>query len=492
MNSTNRTAVFLVSLASLAVVGGLACSFTKQSATKGQLFTDAGVPTFDGALPERGVFGGGVDADRGPCTGLRCQQNQPICASGPCTVPACDGAGQTTATGRIFDPAGKVPLYNVTIYVPNEPLKPLSEGATCDCETSISGAPVVSATTDANGEFTLKNVPVGSNIPLVIQVGKWRREGISIPNVAACANTAIDPAMTRLPRNKSEGHIPKIALTTGGLDALECLLRKIGLEDAEFTPEAGTGRINLFAGGNHNGAPVSGTSPGTNAYAATLNAGATFTDAETWWEVGDNLNKYDIILHSCEGLQNPTNKSVNARAALQTYANLGGRVFASHWHNYWIEHGPAPWPNVARFNHRGDPASPFTATIDTGFQKGMDMATWLTNVGASTTPGQLIIQGAKLTVESVTVAQRWIFSPMPTSVQYFSFNAPVDSQNQCGKVVFSDLHVSAGSGMATDDKSSPTLPFPSGCMTTDLSPQEKALEFMLFDLSTCVNIPIIP
>ena len=42
----------------------------------------------------------------------------------------------------------------------------------------------------------------------------------------------------------------------------------------------------------------------------------------------------------------------------------------------------------------------------------------------------------------------------------------------------SDLHVSASAaaGMPSD---SGKQPFPSGCATTDLTPQEKALEFML-------------
>ncbi len=492
MTNIGRMAFFV---ASLAVVGGGACSFHKTQMTQVSLNNnnDGSLPVYDGSvLQERGGVSV-VAPDRGPCTGLRCQQT--ICASGPCaSLPKCNPGEHTTATGTVYDPAGKVPLYNVTVYVPNEALKPLTEGASCDCETSISGAPVVSATTDSKGQFTLTDVPVGTNIPLVIQVGKWRREGAVIPTVAACTGTAIDPAVTRLPRNQSEGHIPRMALTTGGKDALECLLRKIGVQDSEFTPETGTGRVNLYAGGSHLGVAMGNASQGTNAYDPSLNAGATFTDAETWWEVAANLTKYDIILHSCEGTERPTNKSVNATMGLQAYANAGGRVFASHWHNYWIEHGAAPWPMVARFNHQGDPQSPFTATIDTTFPKGMAMSEWLTNVMASTTPGQLVIMGAKRTVAAVNApTQRWIYSDTPASVQYFSFNAPTDpAVKQCGKVVFSDLHVSAGSGTATDDLSAPAKPFPTGCVTMDLSPQEKALEFMLFDLSTCVGTVIIP
>jgi hypothetical protein len=72
---------------------------------------------------------------------------------------------------------------------------------------------------------------------------------------------------------------------------------------------------------------------------------------------------------------------------------------------------------------------------------------------------------------------------------YFSFDTPINPTNTmtnetgptyCGRAVYSDLHV-AGNPQ-TDDSMTP----PDGCKAGPLSPQEKALEFMLFDLSSCV------
>jgi hypothetical protein len=88
-------------------------------------------------------------------------------------------------------------------------------------------------------------------------------------------------------------------------------------------------------------------------------------------------------------------------------------------------------------------------------------------------------------------SQPWVNDDMSSNTMYFSFDTPVNAQpaadggapNYCGRAVFSDLHVSGAQ----------PVPDPSpGCTAADLTPQEKALEFMLFDLSSCVIPDTVP
>lgn len=217
-------------------------------------------------------------------------------ASAPPSIPGCTGAcvvktdcpssmGPTTITGTVTIPSGLLPLYNAKVYIPSGtslPPAPVS-GATCDrCDAASSE--IASTTTDINGNFVLTNVPSGANIPLIIKVGKWRKV-VTLPAISDCTTTKLASTDTRLPRNQSEGNIPRIALSVGSADAMECILRnkKLGLDDSEFTTEKGNGRVNLYAGAN-----------GVNKFASNLNGGAAFTTiapspAKNWWDELTNL-----------------------------------------------------------------------------------------------------------------------------------------------------------------------------------------------------------
>src|SRR5215471_8534422 len=403
------------------------------------------------------------------------------CSGPSCSTVSCPNGGTTSISGTVYDPAGQVPLYNVVAFVPSEPPAPLASGAACEtCSGNFSGKPVAVALSDAQGSFKILESPAGDNIPLVLQIGRWRRQ-IVVPHVEACTDTPItDKNLTRLPRNHSEGDIPKIVVATGGSDSLECLLKKIGVDQAEFTPPSGTGRVHLYAGYRA---------------ATTMQQGGTsvaLPSADDLWNSLEQLMRYDVMLLSCEGDSGVSeSRSLAQLQNVRGYADRGGRIFGSHYHNNWIrsEDGQPDWPytQVVKFASGAHGfTTDITAQIDSSFPKGAALRDWLANVGATPTPGQIVIKGGEHTVDAVVpgLATQWIYgtdndrkTPM---VQYFSFTAPI-GQTECGRMVFSDLHVSTGSG------DSSKVPFPTGCASAPLSPQEKALEFMLFDLSSCVQ-----
>ena len=405
-----------------------------------------------------------------PCDGLECFQVD------------CPAGGTTSLSGTVYAPNGTLPLYNVAVYVPNRPVEPLPTGLTCDrCGSVLSGSPLVLTTTDTSGNFTLTDVPATADVPLVIQVGRWRRQ-ITIPSVPACTDTPLVADETRLPRNQSEGDLPRMALSTGGADALECLIRKIGIDDAEITTPSGTGRLHLYAG-------VGGTDQFDAGH-----GGASFPNATTLWNNLDSLDDYDIVFLSCEGGRNPNQKPMGSRQALKDFTDMGGRVFASHWHNIWLDAGPNPWPQTVTRVDLPDLNS-IIADVDQTLQKGADLAQWLLAVGASSTLGRIAITAAQHTISAVNtaMADRWIYKDNTAngqpSVQYLSFTTPLEqpADMRCGRVVFSDIHVASG------DDSDASLAYPSGGCTTNvdhMTPQEKVLAFMIFDIGSCIEDPI--
>ncbi len=428
-----------------------ACGSPSESTFDGGATDDAGL---DADPP----FGRDASADGRPCVGLECRR------------VTCEGGAKTTLTGKVYDPSGTVPLYNALVYVPNAPVEPFKPGIVCDrCGTVPSGSPIATALTDAKGEFVLENVPVGASVPLVVQIGRWRRQVI-VPSVGKCVATPIDKELTRLPRSKVEGDIPKIAITTGSADSLECFVRKLGIDAGEMSNPDGTGRIHLFTG---NGSSIDGATPA----------------APTLWDDAATLKRYDMVILSCEGDERNQTKSAAAKENLREYLDRGGRVFASHFHYTWFKNGSAPLQTTAAWV-ANENAGDQTTSIDTSFAKGQAFADWLVNVGASPTRGVVPMTELRRNVTTVPGAgaaadtsRRWIYAPNGAAedTKFYSFNTPVGvaPDKQCGRGVYTDIHVSSG------DESSGT--FPANCKTTGFTEQEKALLFLLFDLASCVQ-----
>ena len=400
------------------------------------------------------------------CEGLRCKV----------TNCAAKGQAETSVSGTVFAPNGTLPLFGVTVYVPNTDPGFFTDGAQCSrCANSLPGDPIAQTLTDTTGHFRLSGVPSGELIPLIITIGKWRRQ-IKIPVVTDCADTPLQAAQTSLPRTKIEGEMPKIAVATGGADAMECLVRKLGVADSEFTNDSGDGRVHMFTS---NGASRSVTNQ-------------TFSPATTLWASVNKLKQYDLTMFSCEGSTYPDIKPQSAMEAVKAYADLGGRVFMSHFHAIWISgenatHAPPVWPSVANCTTAVSTSSTAGVIDQVNNPRGPSFASWMQSVQASTALGQFTINDSRQTCASVdnTKAERWVYLQSGTSeiLQNFQFTTPneVMKEDRCGKVVFSDMHVASGS------TSSSSTPFPNGCSTGELAAQEKALAFMFFDIASCVG-----
>jgi hypothetical protein len=304
--------------------------------------------------------------------------------------------------------------------------------------------------------------------------------------------------------------MPQMALLTGGCDDLGCFLRSIGVAASEFTAPHGGGRLDIyqgvggarlssggqagtcggggfggFAGGGGGGLPGFGGGGGGGGGGATC----------PLWASKQAFEYYDIALLSCECAEHNETKPAAGMTALHDWLGEGGKVFASHFHYTWFQHNPnrdfqtvANWLGTSIANGRG------TFDIDTSFPKGKAFNDWLSNVGALNGNGTIQLNSVATSVSNVNApTNRWIYDPStnPNDTKYLSFGTPIGGAVQntdageggkayCGKAVFTDLHT-IGTLMSMVNN------VPAGCSDATLSPQQKALEFLFFDLSACVQ-----
>jgi hypothetical protein len=457
-------------------------------------------PSLGGANPQGGVssggvphggdgmgatggtsFGGGGGVGGTPATGGAAANGGAVVGGdGGTAGDVCPSGVFTTIVGTVRDPAGEAPLYNVLVYVPDGPPAPIPEGIECASCRPMVPPPLSAALTDTTGRFSLV-APRGVSVPVVVQTGKWRRE-INVGPMRPCVENEVPDALLRLPRSRTEGHLPRIAVVTGREDSPECLLRRFGIADREFTTDAGSGAVNLFVGcGSNSGS-------GADHFAPAL-GGAEFPAYSELLSDPAKLARYDIVLMGCEGVACEEGKQAY-QANVEGYANGGGRLFLNHLQNHWIRNASADLRATSVFSEiSGLPLQELSLTVDQTFPKGAAFAQWLVNVGASDTMGTVIVRDAGASLrEAVPPAFRWLYAPgdepgLGVFTTTVSTPIAVPESERCGRITFMDFHAWTPEG----DQSRSDIGFPDGCRTGWLSPQEAAFVFQLFDFASCVQ-----
>jgi len=397
----------------------------------------------------------------------------------------------TTISGAVYDPrtANALPLPNVLVYATTNPVAALPSGV--QCLTYQTPTNVVSyAYSAVDGTFTLPNIPENATYTIVIQAGKWRRQFQN----QVVGSTPVTGLSLNMPADHTQGDIPMIAIVTGSVDGVECVLRDMGIADTEFTDDNETlnpaGHIHLYKGAGNSGA----------AGGAVIN---TLTPLETSLTggTGTELNNYDMVMFPCQGGQYVQKSSPLTN--LVNYANAGGRIFTTHYSYVYIDpNSPmlAQFAPVANWTTTSEAQiNSGVGTVATNFSDGATLAQWLQNSGATVTGTSNQINISTLRTDVSTVippTQSWVtlnsgtYSGQPGNpVMQMTFNTPVGAPaaNQCGRIMFNDYHVFSVSDSGTA--------FPAECpnpATHAMSAQEKMLEYALFDLSTFVQPVVVP
>ncbi|MFH1132684.1 MAG: hypothetical protein V1754_15215 [Pseudomonadota bacterium] len=385
--------------------------------------------------------------------------------------PSCPGQ-ETTITGTVYAPNGVDPVPGATVFVPAKVPELFPPEVKCEACASLGSSYNFWTTTSLyDGTFSLEGVCPGQR-PLLLQNGRFRRFlRLEVP-----ANTTmpLGADKTRLPRRSAEfdaiDAIPKIAVATGDYDKMECVLNKIGLE---------TGQFDLYEAATFirkSPAIVHSFDELVRDLAKMKTYNIIFINCTT--------NTYENLLHEDAIKQN-----------LQTYVNEGGRLYVTDWSYDWIEQvaGFAPFidfePGVSGTTSEGlneaalgKDGLQVQATI-----KDKRMAQWLGGIPGTISGDNVLVEhfltswvmmfrssvDTKLWVEGTVSSEDGKIRGVRPLTVTFNFK-------DCGKILFTSYHTEG----REEDPFNPV--FPNYC-GFGFSPQDRILEYLIFDIANCVG-----
>jgi hypothetical protein len=384
----------------------------------------------------------------------------------PNTCPS--GQPLPSLSGTVYAPNGTDPLPGALVYVPMGALPPLPPSGTCDACATVPNA-FVQTHSGAAGLFAFDRVPAG-NIQVVIQMGRFRR---AVSLMAPCGQAVhLSADQSRLPRSHTEGDVPRVAIATGSVDRMEDVIAKIGLDDVDL---------------------YQGKSPAPS--------GNNYPMLDALLMDGARLASYDIVLINCHNSFERLLMSGPTVGNVAEFVRAGGRLFVDDLSYEFVE-----WPFPAAIDFEPDPSGNAlmstvpqgaldAAEIGTGGTTAMpsapvtatvmddDLRTWLSGFpGTLAADGSVSIQGwlhgwavmhavppqTKVWVEgNVSWTGGSGTRPLSVGLDYKG----IDGMG-CGRIVFNSYHT-------VPLMSSPTSPF---------LPQERILEYLFFQIATCIQI----
>jgi hypothetical protein len=488
------------------------------------LAIDSCARVFDCALEGRSCSAfetciGGID---GPTECIAQGGDCPLCGA----VPSCPATSPTRLAGRVVTPgrndadtANQVGVPNAVVYILESArvadLPAIGTGipageTSCDrCDELDLGAVLASAISDSFGNFVIEgNIPIGQNFLLVTKAGKFRRAvSLQLEPSAACSDTELPTALpdnpARLPRSTTDGlavNLPRIAVSTGRIDAMECVFEKMGVARSEFGNPGSAARVHLYRGG----------ASATTAAGARIDNATPF-DASLYTSLA-NLSSYDMVVADCEGSdwdgENDFSQRDTFGQNVRQYVNRGGRLFASHLSMSWLHQnggtafdegvplatglaGAGIWDSdyLAASNLNTNGTGVVSVGRPAASERIQSFAAWMLNEGVIDDDGEFPITDPRSLVSTLGGdSEEFVYrSDGNGRVQQFSFDTPYGSPaaQACGRVSYSGFHVAATGG---GDGPFANVVFPAHCVGS-LSDQEKVLLYMLFDLGACVGGP---
>jgi len=391
--------------------------------------------------------------------------------------PKCALNSKATITGRVTAPNQADPVPGAAVYIPSNMPELFPAEVKCEvcANPGSNGNRMYTTVTSYDGRFTLSGVCPGKYW-FVMQNGRFRR-AIQI-NVPKAGNVKITAGQSRLPRKNREftihDAVPKIAVATGDYDKMECVLRKMGLDTSAYHLYEGAKLLKNKA----------------------LNK--TLADLVKNYNL---LKTYNIVFINCSDNTFETQlKSSLVQQNLKKYVSSGGRLYVTDWSYDWIEQ----LPDLAKFidfEPGASGASPEAQNAAALGKNGLKiyadikdskLAKWLGQFSGAIQNGKSLISHfltGWVIMKSVSKeVKTWVTGVIRSTNGAIQGSRPLTvtfNYNNCGKALFSSYHTE---GRDDELKGWPPVakPFPQYC-AGKFSPQDRILEYLIFDIANCVT-----